>query len=216
MERKNLGYSMKNIPIPSKASYMKRMMEQVEKFVRRIRWKALFFEKPELMGKRKNTYGFKTNLAPPRMEHLEDFETDLYNLVSNVQYSSHRNEFQRKLAQDVKEINSSSNLLVPADKTTNLYSMSREAYQKLLSDNITKSYKKTDDATKQGIDVEARGIASELEIVDRMEVYAERPAFVTLKDHKDDFRSKPACRLINPANSEVGIVSKQMLENINN
>ena len=142
MERKNLGYSMKNIPIPSKASYMKRMMEQVEKFVRRIRWKALFFEKPELMGKRKNTYGFKTNLAPPRMEHLEDFETDLYNLVSNVQYSSHRNEFQRKLAQDVKEINSSSNLLVPADKTTNLYSMSREAYQKLLSNNITKSYKR--------------------------------------------------------------------------
>ena len=47
-------------------------------------------------------------------------------------------------------------------------------------------------------------------------IYAEGQAFITLKDHKEDFRSKPSCRLINPAKSEIGIVSKIMVELINN
>ena len=37
----------------------------------------------------------------------------------------------------------------------------------------------------------------------------------TLKDHKDNFQNKPACRLINPAKSEIGRIRKQLLENIN-
>ena len=41
-----------------------------------------------------------------------------------------------------------------------------------------------------------------------------KEAFITLKDHKDNFASKPTCRLINPATSELGHVSKSMLERI--
>ena len=48
-----------------------------------------------------------------------------------------------------------------------------------------------------------------------METYTEREAFITLKDHKDNFRSKPASRFINPAKTEIGIVSKQIVEKIN-
>ena len=44
---------------------------------------------------------------------------------------------------------------------------------------------------------------------------AERQAFITLKDHKDNFVNKPTCRLINPAKSEIGRISKQILENVN-
>ena len=47
------------------------------------------------------------------------------------------------------------------------------------------------------------------------EVYAEKEAFITLKDHKEDFRARHSCRLINPAKSEIGIVSKQMVADIN-
>ena len=43
---------------------------------------------------------------------------------------------------------------------------------------------------------------------------AERQAFITLKDHKDNFQNKPSCRLINPAKSEIGRISKKLLENI--
>ena len=62
---------------------------------------------------------------------------------------------------------------------------------------------------------EGKGIASKLELDDCMEIYAEREAFITLKDHKENFRSEPTCRLINPAKTELGIVSKQLVEKIN-
>ena len=81
--------------------------------------------------------------------------------------------------------------------------------------NVTRTYKKADDTVKLGIDKEAKEIASDLKIADRMECYADRNAFVTLKDHKDNFQNNPKCRLLNPAKSEVGIVSKNMLGRIN-
>ena len=37
--------------------------------------------------------------------------------------------------------------------------------------------------------------------------------FITLKDHKPNFRNSPSCRLINPAKSEIGHISKVHLEN---
>jgi len=36
-----------------------------------------------------------------------------------------------------------------------------------------------------------------------------------MKDHKPDFLNNPTCRLINPSKSEIGIISKQILDNIN-
>ena len=39
-----------------------------------------------------------------------------------------------------------------------------------------------------------------------------REAFITPKDHEPNFRNKPTCRLIDPFNSEVGKVSKQLAE----
>ena len=41
------NYSMKNIPISKSSEYMKKMMGQMEKFVKRIRWKAQFFLKDD-------------------------------------------------------------------------------------------------------------------------------------------------------------------------
>ena len=42
MESKILEYSLKNIPIPSKASYLKSIMDKVENFIKRISWKGHF------------------------------------------------------------------------------------------------------------------------------------------------------------------------------
>lgn len=64
--------------------------------------------------------------------------------------------------------------------------------------------------------METREIASRLGIDDRMEIMANKQAFITLKDHKDNFDNNPTCRLINPAKSEMGLVSKQILDKINN
>ena len=39
-----LNYPMKNVPPPSKKLYLKCLTEKVEKFIKRIRWKAMFYE----------------------------------------------------------------------------------------------------------------------------------------------------------------------------
>ncbi len=54
-----------------------------------------------------------------------------------------------------------------------------------------------------------------MSIDDRMESMAKKQAFITLKDHKENFQNNPACRLINPAKSEVGLVSKKILDRMN-
>ena len=119
------------------------------------------------------------------------------------------------MANDVREVKNSSSILVSADKTTNMYLVSKDKYGKLLRDNITKNYKTCSNNTKHRIDQEASIIATKLGIANRMEVCAERKAYITLKDHKPEFQSRPSCRLINPAKSETGIVSKNILERIN-
>ena len=47
-----------------------------------------------------------------------------------------------------------------------------------------------------------------------MEQIAEREAFITLKDHKPNFQNDTKCRLLNPANTELGKVSKKLTENL--
>jgi hypothetical protein len=42
-----------------------------------------------------------------------------------------------------------------------------------------------------------------------------REAFISLKDHKENFENNPKCRIINPAKSESGKLSKVILDKIN-
>ena len=63
--------------------------------------------------------------------------------------------------------------------------------------------------------MKVKHIAKNLELSDRMEHLARNPTFITLKDHKENFNLKLSCRLINPSKSELGKVSKQILEKIN-
>ena len=41
-----------------------------------------------------------------------------------------------------------------------------------------------------------------------------REAFISLKDHKENFESNPKYRLINPAKSDSGKISKSILDKI--
>ena len=50
-------------------------------------------------------------------------------------------------------------------------------------------------------------ITQELNIDNRTEQIEKQQAFITLKDHKDNFANHPTCRLVNPAKSELGKVS---------
>ena len=106
-------------------------------------------------------------------------------------------------------------MLVAADKTTNFYEVKTEDYNKLLADNITKDYKKAPPGLEKEINTGDKIISAELELDDRINIAAKNEAFITLKDHKDNFNNNPKCRLINPRKSEIGKISKRILEKIN-
>ena len=85
MEKINLGYSTKNIPIPSHHQYLKCLTNKTELFIKHLRWKVFYFDKPaeNNLGETE-FYGFKTQKCPPQIIALNDFEHDLYEMVRNI------------------------------------------------------------------------------------------------------------------------------------
>ena len=105
-------------------------------------------------------------------------------------------------------------IIVSADKSSNLYNVDVEEYQKLVRDNVTKTYKKAPSDTSTKINKEAAVLVGKLDLSDRVQVHTNNECFVTFKDHKPNFYAAKQCRLINPAKTEVGRISKQILEKI--
>ena len=53
-----------------------------------------------------------------------------------------------------------------------------------------------------------------MDIADRMECHSRSSAFLTIKDHKEDFPNTIKCRIINPARNNLGKISKGVLDKI--
>ena len=132
-------------------------------------------------------FGFNSPRTPPQNNLLRAFEDDLYSMIHELTFSRNRNDFQQKLHSDAKSICSSSKMLVPADKSTNLYEMDKAEYEKLLQNSVTKAYKKCRTNIKTTIDFEAKEIAANLDLSDRIAQLSEKDAFITLKDHKENW-----------------------------
>ena len=142
----------------------------------------------------------------------------MLNLIHNIEFDNNASKcrFQRTLNTDIgTKIKKPNNLLVPADKTTNYYSMSTATYEKLVTENVTKTYKKSSPKVLDELNSQSARVAEKLGLDNRIEKLAEREAFITLKDHKPEFHAHPTCRLINPSKSEIGIISKRILDEIN-
>ena len=123
--------------------------------------------------------------------------------------------FQNQRNKDINMINKNPLLFIP-DKSNNLYKIGKDSYSKLMQDNITKSYKKSNVTLFNNNNKVAKTFAADLKFDYRTEQIDHREAFVNLKDHKVNFEDDPNCRIINPAKSEIGIISKHYLELIAN
>ena len=133
---------------------------------------------------------------------MTNFEDDLRLLIKNLEYSNVKNEFSKKIADDIKLIKNTEEMLVKTDKSRNIYRVSRVNYKKYLVENITKAYKKSNKPRVNSINKEPKKLAEKLKIADRMERTEESEAYITVEDHKEDFPHKPSFRLISPSKSE--------------
>ena len=163
----------------------------------------------------KETYGFKSKHHPGQCKELETFEKDLYNIVSSLKYRKSTDDFQEQMKEDISSINFPPDVFIFPDKTNNIYKAPSEQYKKLLKGNVTKTYKKSTERFEKSINLEAKNITKKLQLAERVECLAKNPAFITLKDHKENFQASLPCQLINASKSELGKVSKVKLEKIN-
>ena len=120
---------------------------------------------------------------------MKDFENNLLKLIENIPFRTVSDKFLNKLNEDINKILSSDKLFASADKTQNYYKITKE--NKILHDNITKIYKKMQSSLPKKINMEAKKIAKSFRIDNRMKIMAKQQCFVTIKDHKDNFRVNP-------------------------
>ena len=85
MEKVELNYSTKNIPISNRTQYKMLLVQKMNVFLRNLRWKAHFYLNPPKTKVSKEYYGFKSDKnAPPPVKLFKNFEKDLIAVVQNV------------------------------------------------------------------------------------------------------------------------------------
>ena len=193
MDSMNFDFSQKNIPLGDRTVYMEMMISAIEKFDRNLSWRALFKLNPHLVTKGKETFGFCSTRAAPRMKELQPFERDLVRLTQNIKFRKRSKPFLTVLKEEVKKINEKKELIIPADKTSNNYLVPAAKYEELINKEIHKKYKKATVQEVMNVNSEHGKTAVELDLDDRIFKTVPRDAFIPLKDHTEDSNCYENC-----------------------
>ena len=92
----------KNIPIPSERAYLLQLMEKIEMFITRMRWKAIHFNS-KTNDNSSERYGLKTLKCPKQVKELVPFENDLIDMLKVINFRKVKNQFLTKLKNDIKQ-----------------------------------------------------------------------------------------------------------------
>ena len=209
----NLQGSVKNIPIPSPKVYLMMLINSIETLCREMEWAANIYLNPRSRIT-KRTFNFRSIKNPPKVKELVKFKEDMLNIVKSIQFKKSKTKFQRKLQEDVTKIRNNNNVIVHADKTSNLYEVDPATHKKLVQKVVNQDYKKETLRNIQKINTAHKKIVNDLDLQDRVFKTTERECFITFKDHKGDFVNNPKSRLLNPMKPEVGRISHLLLKNV--
>ena len=135
-------------------------------------------------------------------------------MVKEIKFRKVRNNIQQKMYEDMRRFKESDSIFVKSDKSGNLYEIEMGKYKQMMFKEVVKNYKKVPPDLEKELKSEAKMLAHRLGIVDRVEKYNTKNCFITIKDHKSDFKTNPECRLINPAKTLIGRVSKIIVQDI--
>ena len=109
MERIKLGYSTKNIPLSNERGYKLQMLNKIEAVIKRMRWKAIFFDPSKNNTKcYQETYNLKSANCPKQVKELIPFENDLMLLLKNIKFRRTKcTNFQALMKENIKDIRNS-------------------------------------------------------------------------------------------------------------
>ena len=95
-----------------------------------------------------------------------------------------------------------------------MYKIEPSTYQEILNNKITDNYKIDKDNTIDQINKDTCNFASKLHINDRLGKFQKKDAYILFKDHKPNFINELQTRLINPSKTELGKISKNIIQDI--
>ena len=85
-----------------------------------------------MQWKKTETNGLKTEICPRKVHELAAFGNYLTELAKKIKFQTIRNHFQKRLQQDIKTIKKTNKTVIFADKSTNMYKLTKEQYDKWL------------------------------------------------------------------------------------
>ena len=132
MEKKTCNCSTKNIPIPSERNYKLQLVEKIEIFIKRMRWKAIMYDAGFKENRKVEKYLLKTLHSPRQVKELSTFEKELIAVVKDIKFRNARKDFQTTLQEYIRLIHNSKKTMTFTDKTSNMYRLTKEEYNKLL------------------------------------------------------------------------------------
>ena len=117
-----------------------------------MHWKAIYFNS-KANGNSSERYGLKTVKCPKQVKELVPLENDLIDMLQVIKFRKVKNEFLTKLKNDIKTVKQSKKTLKFADKTSNIYRLSKEEHEQLLTNAVTSTYKKANNSIKKKINM---------------------------------------------------------------
>ena len=106
--------------IPSERAYLLQLMEKIEMFITRMRWKAIYCNNKANYNSSER-YGLKTLKCPKQVKELVPFENDLIDMLKVINFRKVKNQFLTKLKNDIKTVKQWEKTITFADKTSNMY-----------------------------------------------------------------------------------------------
>ena len=141
-------------------------------FITRMCWKAIYCNS-KTNGNSSERYGLKTLKCPKQVKDLVPFENDLIDMLKVIKFRKVKNQFLTKLKNDIKTVKQSKKTLTFADKTSNMYRLSKEEHEELLTNAATSNYKKANNSIKKKINMAGKQILKNNEILNRIEINGE-------------------------------------------
>ena len=151
-----------------------------------MRWKAHFHLNPAATKEEQKPGArrLKSQRTPPSNSGLDQFESDLFDIIRKIEFMNSKNSFQAKLRGDIERIRKSRKIWVRSNKSNNIYQVSPHGYERILNDKITESYKLDHSDTTTQINRDTAKFAQKVNMIDRVGKLEERSAYILFKDHK--------------------------------
>ena len=83
MEKKTYNYSTKNIPTPLERNYKLQLVEKIETFIKRMRWKAIMYDSKCKENRNVEKYSLITLHSP---KQLSVFDKELIAVVKDIKF----------------------------------------------------------------------------------------------------------------------------------